>query len=885
MMTVRRGWLSGAEAPARRLRRPVLKHVRDALQGESARPRRRARPSGREQAWRPLFITTLIVLRAAPLAAQGRDAGAAARVRALADRGQHAEAIAAARRADLVPALAALLRETGQRDAADTVLRRALAQRRPDSLLVRLEYALLRHGRGEHAEARRLFDGFIDAYNGAARLRADELAAVGLAVQHLSAADPQLARDALRAYDEALAADPDHLEARLRVGWLFLERYNGTEARAAFEAILERDSTEPRTLLGLARTAQFEGSRAALDLVRRSLERNPRLVEARVFYGELLAELEEYEAARREATQALSVNPQSLAALSLQAAIAWLTADTAGLDASRRAVRSLNPRYAPLETTLAEAAARQRRYAEAAEFARRAVRLDSTYWRGLALLGINELRMGAMDSARVHLERAFAGDPFDVWTKNTLDLLDVLDKYATRTSPRFRVVADRAEVDVLAPYVVALADEAYEAMAARYGVRPRTPVRIELFHRHADFSVRTVGLVGLGALGVSFGPVVAMDSPAARERGEFNWGSTLWHELAHTFHLALSRHRVPRWLTEGLAVYEERLARPGWGDDLTPAFAAAWRSGRLVHVGLLNNGFVRPAYPEQIIFSYYQASLVCELIATERGFDALVRMLQAYGNGLGTADVFRTVLGESLEQFNTSFTAWLEQRFAGQLAAVAAHGESSDRPATRVSVAERARRNPGDFGAQLAMGQQLVRDRRAADAVAYLERARTLFPEYAEEDGPYRLLAAIARERGDLRRAEAELAAMTAVNERAYAAFVDLADVRIALRDSAGAVEALDRAAYVDPTEIALHQRLADLADRLGRRPLLVRERRAIVALDPPDPADAYYRLARAELAAGDREAARRSVLRALELAPAFDAALELLLEIRGGGR
>jgi tetratricopeptide (TPR) repeat protein len=260
-------------------------------------------------------------------------------------------------------------------------------------------------------------------------------------------------------------------------------------------------------------------------------------------------------------------------------------------------------------------------------------------------------------------------------------------------------------------------------------------------------------------------------------------------------------------------------------------------------------------------------------------------MLRAYGAGQDTPEVFRSVVGEPVERFDARFTAWLERRFAGQLAAVGAARGDSSLPATRVTVAERARRNPSDFAAQLAMGQQLVRDRRPADAVAYLERARSLFPEYAEDDGPYRLLAAIARERGDLRRAEAELAAMTAVNERAYGALLDLADLRVSLGDTAGAADALDAAAFVDPTEIALHQRLAELAERLGRQPLVVRERRAIVALDPPDPADAYYRLARAELAAGDREAARRSVLRSLELAPTFDAALELLLELRGERR
>jgi hypothetical protein len=48
---------------------------------------------------------------------------------------------------------------------------------------------------------------------------------------------------------------------------------------------------------------------------------------------------------------------------------------------------------------------------------------------------------------------------------------------------------------------------------------------------------------------------------------------------------------------------------------------------------------------------------------------------------------------------------------------------------------------------------------------------------------------------------------------------------------------------------------------------------------------EAYYRLAKAQLAAGDREAARRAVLRALERAPGYEPALGLLLELKEGGR
>jgi tetratricopeptide (TPR) repeat protein len=103
--------------------------------------------------------------------------------------------------------------------------------------------------------------------------------------------------------------------------------------------------------------------------------------------------------------------------------------------------------------------------------------------------------------------------------------------------------------------------------------------------------------------------------------------------------------------------------------------------------------------------------------------------------------------------------------------------------------------------------------------------------------------------------------------------------------DLPGAVSALERAILVNPYEIALHQRLADLATQLQRRDVAVRERRAVVALNPVDRADAHFRLARALLDAGQRDEARREVLRSLEAAPNYELAQDLLLELRGGGR
>ncbi len=808
--------------------------------------------------------------------------------RALAATGRYDEAIAAARTytqshaasAEVWNDLGEVLALRGEVAGAETAFGRAVAGGASDSLVATLNRAILQYDAGDRDAAWRAFDGFISAYNRAARLTSAELAAVARAVSYLGVRDPQLFKDALRAYDQAIAADPDNLDAQVALGHLFLDKYNGTDARAAFDEVLRRNPRHAGALLGLARALHFEGSAEARAAVERSLASNPNLVAARVLLARLHLESEAYAHAAGELERALAVNPVSLEALSMLAAVRELQGDRAAFEDARRRALARNPRYADLYVTLADAAARNRRYRDAVAFATQAVTLDERAWRGHAVLGVNQLRTGAMDAGRRSLETAFAGDPYDVWTKNTLDLLDVLARYAEHGSARFRMVSAPAEADVLALYLPALAEEAYDRLTARYGYRPSVPVRIEVFDRHADFSVRTIGLVGLGALGVSFGPVIAMDSPSALPTGEFSWGSTLWHELAHTFHLGMTAHRVPRWLSEGLAVYEERQARPGWGQGVTPGFLQAFLRGRLVPVSELNRGFTQPEYPEQVLHSYYQASLVCELIAEEHGFAALVALLHGYRDGTPTPELFRATLGMEPEAFDRRFTRYLRERFTVPLAAVASRPIEGGE-----ELARRAQNAPADFPAQLAMGRRLFDEGRFDEAVPFLERAKALFPEYAGDDAPAWYLAQVHRRRGALAQAAWELSALTARNGAFYQALLQLSEVRAALGDTAQAALALERAIYVSPFEMAVHVRLAELSEALGTWDRAVRERRAVLALAPVDLAEAQYRLARAHVGAGDPASARRAVLKALEIAPNFAEAQELLLDVRSSGR
>ncbi len=422
-----------------------------------------------------------------------------------------------------------------------------------------------------------------------------------------------------------------------------------------------------------------------------------------------------------------------------------------------------------------------------------------------------------------------------------------------------------------------------------------------MYPSHPDFSVRTVGLTGLGALGVSFGPVIAIDSPSARPIGEFNWGSTLWHEIAHTFTLGSTDFRVPRWVSEGLSVFEERRARPSWGDDVSASFLIAHLRGQLLPVSRITDGFVRPSYPEQVGHSYFQASLVFELIDRDYGFEAILGLLDGYKNGLSTAAAFEAVLGVDPENFDESFNAYVEEIFEVPLMALrpvlddeGGHDLRAAAPPGSLKSATEA--NPDDFLAQLAYGAALLDEERLDEAVPHLEAAKRLFPQYAELDAPYWYLAMIAKQRGDTRRAAEELAALTAINEKHYRANVELSNLYEALGEPEAAAEALDRVVFIYPfgggadqrfsdevVGIAMHQRLAELYRSIGDHSLAIRERKAVVGLAPVDMAEALYLQAKAEFDAGDLAAARRSILGSLEIAPGYPAAQELLLAIIGG--
>ena len=694
----------------------------------------------------------------------------------------------------------------------------------------------------------------------------------GVHVRANAAAALSDVRLANRLFREA-AADSDDPAIKTDWGRLYLETHQTSDALSLFrEALLYDDTWLPARLgLAAAMTESFEG-RAREELIRITAE-NPDSIEALLLLARIELELQNLAAARGLLNRALlEAESQSVTPLEIYALHAGANLlDDEPIKPWVNKALALNPIYGDVFNTAAHFYIITYRYREAVELYQRAVDTDPELAAAHRDLGINLLRLNSVFGARYHLEKAFGLDGFDAQTVNTLRLLDKLDgmrlsavdvpdpERPGESLGRVLVRLDEEDADALEPYVIDLSIRAVQLFTRRYDFRLRQPMIVELYHDHDDFGVRTVSTPGIGLLGVTFGYLTAMDSPKARANGEFHWGSTLWHEIAHVFTLEATNHRLPRWFSEGLSVYEEWNTGPLPDRELPLETLSAMEQDRLLPIAELDLGFVRPSYEGQVQVSYMQAGLICDFIATRWGHQALVTMLEAFAD----RKTVETALAEAVEldskAFDREFQKHLDVTFSDII-----DGLEDYRVASR----------------------QLGRAIGSEDWISVEALARDMIRRYPQRVGsgsPYEVLAQALREQGDDKGA---ISVLMRWHELGGHAPETLQALIRRLRDAKRfdqAAEVIESLNWVMPYAVEEHEWLGEHYLRTAQPALALREFQALLALDPDDPAAARLGLARAARQLADQPMARREVLYALEAAPFYRPAQRLLLELNSG--
>ncbi|MBV9611168.1 MAG: hypothetical protein JO091_01795, partial [Acidobacteriaceae bacterium] len=382
-------------------------------------------------------------------------------------------------------------------------------------------------------------------------------------------------------FRDAAKAQPRSAAVRVEWGRLYFDHHQPGDAAKLDEEALELDSNYAPAYLELARVAAEAFDKKAVEFAHKALEHDPKLVQARELLAYLALEDNDEKLAAEEAHQALTLSGQALDGMAVLASIDWLN-DRSQNEWIERILK-INPVYGEAYATGAHFFEINRRYKEAIRYERKALELNPNLWDARSQLGINLMRLGFETEAKQQLERCFNAHHSSPQTRNALRFLDTSKEYETFRTATTEVVLKKSEAALLRPYIEPELERAIATYERKYKMKLSGPVRLEVYPNHDDFVVRTLGLPGQGGLlGVTFGLVVAMDSPSARAPGEFNWASTMWHELSHVYVLTATNNLVPRWFTEGLAVHEESAASPDWGDRMSPEIVTALKNKKLV---------------------------------------------------------------------------------------------------------------------------------------------------------------------------------------------------------------------------------------------------------------------------------------------------------------
>ena len=791
-----------------------------------------------------------------------------------------ARALAATRSADDPSAAALLARldiQRGNYEAAEERLA-PVADANPISA-AGLELALLYDYLGRRDEAVPRLDVLLDRLQ-----RSREPLDLYRATQAARAlGEYRLANSLVR---NASLEAPDDPALHTLWGELFGDKYDQLEASNSFTDALRLDDQWTPAILGLARALTDTDPPSARNAATGALELAPDYVDAHLFLAQRDLDDRDHEAARVSIERALEINPQSLEARSLTAAVAYVEDRLEDFEVEVAGVLAINPVYGEVFRVAGNLTARNYRFEEAVALVRRGLEIDPGNTRSYAELGMHLLRTGDEPGARAALERSFAEDPYDVITYNLLDLLDTIDGFETFEAGDLIVRLHPDEAPVLKDYVLSLAQQALDDLSERYQFEVEGPILIEVFPRHDDFAVRTLGLPGMiGALGACFGKVVTLDSPRARTPGDFNWQSTLWHEMAHVITLQMSNQRVPRWLTEGLSTFEEKRARRDWARDQDLSFVAALNENEVLSLRDLNAGFSRP---ETISMAYFQASVLVEHIVDHYGEDTIRQLLYAYGDGLDTEAALARV-GLGFDTLQASFDTAVEERFGDLRQAM----QGPEQPAPPADADEENRlerllelleEHPGSFPVQMAVGRALQAAGNIDAAKRAYETAVTLAPMATGAGSPRLPLAAIAIEQEDPGRAMDYLEAHLDYDHRDIESARQLAALAVDAEDEARMRRAYELVAEIDPFDPAPHQVLGRLAKTRADHVVAAREFEVALAIGPVDRVATHIDLAESYLAAGRLDDAKREVIKGLEIAPAYERALELLLQIVEAG-
>lgn len=460
-------------------------------------------------------------------------------------------------------------------------------------------------------------------------------------------------------FDRARRDEPLCREAHRAGAALALDKHDEALAARWAREGLKHFPEDPDLWTLLARAFAPSDREEAAKAIEAALKQNPAHAGALLLKASLFIDQEDV-AAARAALDAIAAPPPE--AWAYRATLAHLDHDAAGEREARQkglAPWDRNPR---VDHLIGRTLSGKYRFAEGAACQRRALEADPGFLPARLQLAQDLLRLGDEEgwalAADVH-----AKDGYDIHAYNLVTLRDHVAGFETLRAEGLRVRMEPREAAVYGARMVEMLSEARRTLGERYGGVPARDTLVEIFPDPQDFAIRTFGLPGgEGFLGVCFGDVVTAKSPATPGLGAHNWESTLWHEYCHAVTLNLTKNRMPRWLSEGISVLEERRRDPACARRLTPEFRERILGDGLTPIAGLSGAFLQA---DELMFAYFESGWVVEYLIEKHGLERFRLVLSDLAGGSSATAAFEKRLGPMAE-IEAGFAAFAKERAAAK---------------------------------------------------------------------------------------------------------------------------------------------------------------------------------------------------------------------------
>ncbi len=671
-------------------------------------------------------------------------------------------------------------------------------------------------------------------------------------------------------FDRVRDADPEHLEAYIATAELALAKGDFKVAADTLQQAQRIDENDPRVPYLLARAWESSDSEKATAALERALELNSNHVPSLLYRADAAIDREQYDVAEQIIRQVQAINPHEQEAWALLAVIAHLRGDYEKEKSMRESALKTwanNPR---VDHLIGLKLSQKYRFKEGSEYQLKSLAFDSRYAPANFQLAQDLLRLGQEKVGWKLAQNISDDDKYNVVAHNLVTLYDRIKKFRVLEAEGIQVRMEAREASIYGDAVLKLLGEAKGVLCEKYDVELRAPIAVEIFPEQKDFAIRTFGLPGgAGFLGVCFGRVITANSPASQGDRPSNWQSVLWHEFCHVVTLEKTKNRMPRWLSEGISVYEERQRDPSWGESMTPIYREMLLDDELTPVSDLSAAFLNPASPIHLQFAYYESSLVIEFLIDRYGIDALKQVLDDLGNGLTINDALVRSVG-SLQKLDSQFTEFAHQQAESFGAAADWSREEMPEKPTPQEMATWVEQHPNNYWGLRSLGSAYFSAKQYELARSPLEKLQSLDTMTGERGDPLEMLSVVYRE---LDQADAEretLRQIVALSSDALPALRRLIELSKEEQDWELVAQYAAKINSINPLLPEGHLATAEAAEASDRPIDVLRSLSALAKMEPVDPAALDYRMAVAFTEVEQFDLAKHHVLRALDEAPRY---------------